>query len=80
MAWDYPHGNGLKETIERAGIYPLTVLTTLTVKEKQRLLDNGIVICSQLLDNLDALDEINLPRKKSTALVKELNDILHLGK
>ena len=78
LGWDYPGGNALKDIIEREKLYPITALTTLTKKEKQQLLDEGIVTCPQLLDNLDVLDEIQFRRNKSTALVKELNDILNL--
>lgn len=78
MGWDYPAGNSLRDIIERKRIYPITVLTKLTNREKQQLLEKGIVTCSGLLDNLDVLDSIHFPRNKSTALLKELLDIINL--
>lgn len=78
LGWDYPEGNSLKNIIEQEKLYPVTALTNLTRKEKQQLLDAGIVTCPQLLDNLEILDKIQFRRSKSTALVKELNDILNL--
>lgn len=78
LSWDYPEGNALKDIIEREKLYPVTALTSLSKKEKLQLLNEGIVTCPQLLDNLKVLDEIQFRRNKSTALVKELNDILNL--
>jgi hypothetical protein len=49
LAWDYPNGNGLKETIERLKIYPVTVLSQLAHKDKQNLVNRGIVSCNQIL-------------------------------
>lgn len=72
LAWDYPEGEGLKDLIERYKIYPITILSNLTIKEKQVLLNQGIVTCAQLIDNLDALDMLELPSKKYRALKKEL--------
>ncbi len=79
MSWDYPAGHSLKEIIERENIYPVTVLTKLTNRDKQLLLGKGIVTCAHLLDNLDVLDSLHFPRSKSTALLKELHDIVTLS-
>ena len=78
LGWDYPEGKGLKTLIEKERLYPITSLTNLTKRDKQQLLDQGIVTCEQLYENLDVLDEIEFRRNKSTALIKELNDILNL--
>jgi hypothetical protein len=78
LGWDYPYGNGLKSIIEREKIYPITALTILSKKEKTQLLDQGVVTCEQLYNNLEVLDDIAFVRSKSTKLLKELNDILNL--
>jgi hypothetical protein len=75
LAWDYPAGNGLKENIEKYKLYPITVLRNLMVKEKQSLLDQGIVTCSQLLENPDPLKSLELSKTKYNLLMKELHDI-----
>lgn len=75
LAWDYPEGNGLKENIEKYKIYPVTVLKNLTKKEKQLLLNQGIVTCSQLLENPDSLINLRLSKNKHNIVIKELNDI-----
>lgn len=75
LAWDYPAGNSLKEMIERFKIYPITVLNQLTKAEKQQLIDQGIVVCSDLLNNLKVLEFFKLSKAKYNALLNELNDI-----
>ena len=36
-SWDYPMDNGLKDRIDKAGLHPLTALTTLTKAEKSKI-------------------------------------------
>ena len=75
LAWDYPAGNGLKELIERQQLYPITILSQITRKIKQSLLDHGIVTCLELLENPNLLDPFDLPRQKIRAIRRELRDL-----
>ncbi|MDD2798630.1 MAG: restriction endonuclease [Bacteroidales bacterium] len=75
MTWSYPEGNGLKENIEKYKLYPITVLENLNAKEKQQLLNQGIVSCVQLLERFDSLNSLELMKSREVALVKELNEI-----
>ncbi|MDD2814052.1 MAG: hypothetical protein PHF53_11650, partial [Bacteroidales bacterium] len=71
----YPAGNGLKDLIEREKIYPITLLQQLTKKEKQELLDQGIVTCSQLIEKKDILSTLNIPERRLKILINELESI-----
>lgn len=75
LAWDYPKGNGLKELIEKVRLFPITILTHLLKKEKQILLDKGIVSCRQLHENREAIQELNLSPIKYKKLLEELQEI-----
>lgn len=75
LAWDYPSGAGLKDLIEQYKVYPLTVLTTLSRKEKSLLMDRLVVSCRQLQQEPDALLELGLTPKKTQAIQQELDDI-----
>lgn len=72
ISWDFPEGNALKELVERYKIYPVTILSNLNIKEKQYLLNKGIVTCTQLLARIELLHELNLSKKKFRALEYEL--------
>ncbi len=75
LSWDYPKGNGLKEFIDREHIFPITALTKLSGSDKQKLMEEGIVICSQLLENPEKLSIIGTDRNKHQ---KVLNEIRYL--
>lgn len=75
LAWDYPAGEGLKELIEKYKLYPLTVLTTLTKKEKNLLMERFVVSCRQLKQQPEWLQELGLNPKKSRAVQRELDEI-----
>ncbi len=72
LSWDYPKDNGLKDRIDRLGLYPITVSTLLTNTEKQFLLSRDIVLCRELVGDSFSLDhlEISVIRKE-----KILNEI-----
>jgi hypothetical protein len=75
LGWDYPKGYSLSDLIERLKIYPITILNHLTKKEKQLLINQGIVTCSQILLNPEVLDKFGLTKKTHDVLLKEISDI-----
>lgn len=75
LAWDYPYGNSLKELIERLKIYPVTILHSLTLKEKQFLLEKDIVTCKQLFKQKEILATMELTNSKYKLILKELTDL-----
>lgn len=76
LSWDYPSGNGLKDIIDRKKIYPVTVLQNLTKNQKQNLLERGLVICRQIMEKPEVLDEFQLLNKQYKDLMEELEEIL----
>ncbi len=48
VSWDYPSQGSLRERIDVSGLHPITVLQSITKKEKQLILENGIVLCRLL--------------------------------
>jgi hypothetical protein len=75
LSWDYPSGKGLKDIIDQQKIYPVTVLHNLTRNQKKNLLERGIVICRQLMENFEVLQEFQLSKKQEKDLLKELEKI-----
>jgi len=74
-SWDYPHGNGLKELIDREKVFPITVLTKLSMPEKQLLLDQDIVLCRQLIDSPDLLTKLGMDDKKQRRIMEEIHTL-----
>jgi hypothetical protein len=75
ISWNFPAGNALKELIERYKIYPLTILNSLSIQDKQFLLDKGLVSCAQLSDYLESGKETNFSKRKLNALKNELKSL-----
>jgi hypothetical protein len=73
LAWDYPQENGLKDIIEELNLYPVTILQHLNLKQKQSLLESGIVTCAQAWKNRSLLNEMPLTPPKLRAVLKELD-------
>ena len=49
ISWDYPFNKSLRDQIDKYGLYPITSLTTLSKKDKEKLLDKGYVLCQGCL-------------------------------
>lgn len=76
LSWNFPVHDGLKEQIEKYRIYPITILKDMTLREKQMLMNQKIVLCSQLNDQPHLLAELGLSSKKQKAVLRELQQIL----
>lgn len=72
IGWRYPNEGGLETLVEEAGLHPVTCLTTLSEKEKQALLDKGIVLCKDLHQNETILAEISISKLKHQRILDEV--------
>jgi hypothetical protein len=75
IGWDYPQREGLKEMVENAGLFPITTLTSLSHKHKQALLDDNIVLCSELYKHENLLSKMLSDKKKLKAVLDEARDL-----
>lgn len=58
LGWDFPAKESLRELIDQYGLHPITSLTTLTQYDKQQLLEQKIVLCSELSEHEALLKKI----------------------
>ncbi len=75
LSWDFPQNNSLKDLIERHHIFPVTTLTHLNRKQKQVLIEKGIVLCRQLLAQKEVLDQLGLSHNLKRKTVEELESL-----
>ena len=75
LSWDYPLGNGLKDRIDRLGLYPITVSTLLTNREKQFLLSRDIVLCRQLINDVFYLDHLGISENRRIRILQEIQQL-----
>lgn len=71
LGWSYPETGNLSQFIHETGVYPITVLTTLSKKEKAQLLSAGVALCHSLTENADVLNRIGISGKKQASIIKE---------
>ncbi|OFY84518.1 MAG: ATPase [Bacteroidetes bacterium RIFCSPLOWO2_12_FULL_35_15] len=80
VGWDFPKQGSLKEQIDVSGLYPITCLNTLTLGDKQQLLDHKIVLCKEICDNPNLLSENGINAKRIGPILKEAQLLCEGGK
>jgi Holliday junction resolvase-like predicted endonuclease len=79
ISWDYPAGRGLKDIIEKEGLFPVTTFTTLNKLQKQILLDEGIVLCRQICQSPGIIEKIEVSPQKREKILKEVRNLCTCG-
>ncbi len=77
MSWNYPLGNNLQELIEKTGLFPITVLNSLSSNDKKRFLSKNILLCRELLEGSELLlDRLGIPTEKRKGILNEVTKLL----
>ncbi|MFD2542263.1 ATP cone domain-containing protein [Lacinutrix gracilariae] len=72
LSWDYPKNEALKDKIDSLGLYPVTVSTLLTKREKQFLLSRDVVLCRDLINDVFFLDHLGISEVRKVKILKEI--------
>lgn len=75
LSWDYPKNDGLKNRIDRLGLYPITVSSLLSDREKQFLLSRDVVLCRQLFKDKFYLDHLDISLQRKTKILEEMGQL-----
>jgi hypothetical protein len=75
LSWDYPKNNGIKANIDAYGLYPITVLTTLSKKEKNLLIERNIILVKELIKGSHHLKEMELSPERSNKILLEAGQL-----
>lgn len=71
LAWNYPSTGTLQDFVESPHMYPITILSEFTKSEKQFLIEDNIILCSDLL-KLTPAEVKNFPMVKQGHLKKAI--------
>ncbi len=71
ISWDFPIGESLKDLVDKNGLHPITSLKALTKREKELLMQEGIVLCREVANNPKYLDRFNIPEKRKHKIILE---------
>jgi hypothetical protein len=73
LAWHYPKTKNLQYFIETKNLYPISILSTITERQKDKLFDYNIILVKELVDcNIDKLT--NVIGTDHGAVLKILNE------
>jgi len=75
LSWDYPKENALKDKIDRLGLYPITVSTLLSNREKQFLLSRDVVLCRELIHDNFFLDHLGVSDVRKERILNEMSQL-----
>lgn len=75
LSWDYPKTDGLRNRIDRLGLYPITVSTLLTNREKQFLLSRDVVLCRDLINDAFYLDHLGISDTRKSRIKNEMKTL-----
>ena len=78
LSWDYPKNDGLKDRIDRLGLYPITVSTLLTNREKQFLLSRDVVLCRELIGDAFYLDHLGISDLRKEKILNEITQLCNI--
>jgi len=69
--WNYPRGRTLQDLIQETQTHPITCLTTLTSTHKTQLLNEGVVLCQDIVKDSTPLARMGLAKSRIASVVKE---------
>jgi hypothetical protein len=79
LSWDYPKNNGIKNNIDKYGLYPITTLTTLTKKEKIKLIEKDVILVKELSKMPKSLNHLNFSEKQKALVLAEVRKLCSLS-
>lgn len=71
IGWDHPKEKSLQGWIERTKLYPITVLASLKAREKLTLIQQGAILCRDIVDNRQLLSSAGVSRPRMSAVIAE---------
>ncbi|OGG88314.1 hypothetical protein A2592_00675 [Candidatus Kaiserbacteria bacterium RIFOXYD1_FULL_42_15] len=77
LSWDFPRKNNLHDRIERAKVYPITVLHTLTPSQISTLFEHDVILCSEIINNPHYLHTLHINEVKAQEIIIEANNIIN---
>ncbi len=77
LGWNYPAQKSLQEMIDKSRLYPVTCLTTLTNKEKEQILNAGIVLAKDIKQQQNLLQQIAISTTRFPKMMEEVEALCH---
>ena len=79
ISWSYPEGESLRDLIEKSKLHPITTLESINQSQKQRLLDQGVVLCKTICQNKNLIDQLEISDEQKKKLEEELDFVCNIN-
>jgi len=79
ISWDFPAKGNLRQLIDSSGFHPITAMQSITKKEKAFLLENKVILCRHVNDNIALLRKMGINEKRISEIIGEANQISTIG-
>ena len=65
----------MNQRIDESGLHPLTCLTTITISEKQKLLNEDVVLCMELCNQPKLLNTVGINETRHIKILNEAHEL-----
>ncbi|WP_313099277.1 restriction endonuclease [Epilithonimonas sp.] len=76
LSWDFPENKSIKSLVDQNALYPITCLTTLDGKQKQKLLEKKCILVKELFNNQNLLNILELNQEKKLEILQEARELM----
>jgi len=76
IGWAYPEKTSIETMVDYYKLYPITCLASLSTYHKKQLLEQGIFLCKELIENTGALVSIGLQKQQAQQVQEECKAIV----
>lgn len=78
LSWSYPAKESLAQLIDQTGMYPITCLTTLSLRQKKELMAQGFVLCRDVHHYEQQLKKLGLSDLRIQKIMHESETVCKL--
>lgn len=79
LSWDYPKHENLHDIIEKSGVYPVTILQSISASQIETLIARGMILCTDILENPSILRHLHISQQKHERILAEIKTIVAVG-
>ncbi len=76
LSWVFPEEGNLHDLIEDTKSHPITCLTALDGAQKKMLIDRNVILCRDLRNHTDLMNELNFSKETIFNILEEVNQII----
>ncbi len=78
LSWNFPKNGNLHDRIQKAGLYPITVLQSISQTQKRALIERGAIVCSDITTKPQLLRHLHISPKRIEAVLAEAGSLCNL--